>query len=234
MDVSVAGLKNLIFKLHRFVNGSADEKVQLEDGREIKTMAGIEKVGAERSLVQQVRDYDNYQLASVDALGGVILQQGYIVRIHNDPDKRLRGLFEVTPVKNLRRVDGYELFSFFPVEGTINRTSTDERHVAFEVNIDKPLLGQSTHGAFTYAAFLRTNTNVKTLLNGTVVYGIMEDGVPYVEIDKLRPNVSLDFIHQVEDMGDYFSYQFIATPLVAVSNWTISTKVDGIYQPEKY
>ena len=234
MDVSVAGLKNLIFKLHKFVNGTSDETVQLEDGREIKTLAGIEKIGAERSFVQMLRDYDNYQQASNDAIGGVILQQGDVVRIHNDPDKRMRGLYEVTSVKNLRRVDGYELFSFFPVENTINRTSSNQEHVAYELNIDKPLTGQSTHGAFTYAAFLRTDSNLKTLLNGTVVYGVMEDGTPYVEIDKLRPNVSLDFISRVEDMGEYYSYQFIATPLVTVSNWTISTKVDGIYQPEKY
>ena len=234
MDISVAALKALIFKISRFVNGQADETVEIDGGRRIKTLAGIEQTVQERSYIQVVKDYPSFAQAELDALNGLILKEGDVVKVYNDPDLRLNKFFEVTSASNLRPMDGYELMHFFPDDVKIRRESTNIDHEMYQLTIDKPLVGQSVHGAFGFQAFLRTGLNTRSLLNGTVVYGIQEDGQPYTEIIKMSTNDSLDIRAVIEDRVEYFLISFIASPINVNSEFTIVTSVDIVYKPERY
>ena len=71
-------------------------------------------------------------------------------------------------------------------------------------------------------------------MNGTVVYGIQEDGQPYTEIIKMSTNDSLDIRAVIEDRVEYFLISFIANPINVNSEFTIVTSVDIVYKPERY
>lgn len=232
MEISVSALKALIFKISRFVNGQANETVELDGGRRIKTLAGIEQTVQERSYIQVVKDYPSFAQAELDALNGSILKEGDVVKVYNDPDLRLNKFFEVTSASNLRPMDGYELFHFFPEDTRVRRESTAINHEMYQLIIDKPLLGQSTHGAFGYQAFLRTSKNTRSLVNGTVVYGILEDGQPYAEISD--SSASLALTSSIEDMGEFYLFTFLANPVNVLGEFTIVTTVDIVYKPERY
>lgn len=234
MDISVSALKALIFKINRFVNGQANETVELDGGRRIKTLAGIEQTVRERSYIQVVKDYPSFAQAELDALNGLLLKEGDVVKVYNDPDLRLNKFFEVTSASNLRPIDGYELMHFFPDDTKVRRETNTIDHEMYQLSIDKPLMNQSVHGAFGFQAFLRSGNNARSLLSGTVVYGIQEDGQPYTEIVKMGTTDSLEVKAVIEDKGEYYLFSFVANPVGVAGEFTIVTSVDIVYKPERY
>ncbi|AXF41436.1 hypothetical protein SHAb15599_00072 [Acinetobacter phage SH-Ab 15599] len=217
MEVSISALKTLIFKLNRFVNGGVKDTVELEDGRKIRTMAGIDASIQQRNFIQVVKDYSDINQALTDAQQGSFLKEGHVIKVHNSLDKRLNGFYEVTATANLRKMDGYELFDFFPVTTDIQRTSINQVHTAYELNIDKPLIGQTVHGSFMITGHLRGKQDLYGMYHAFCGLGIDSTGNPYIDIKELVKD-DLSLTHSFQDMGDYYNIKINLETLIDLND----------------
>lgn len=84
-------IKSLQQKLNLFINGSDTDVVPVNNGT-IKTLSGIQKQLLTFQFVQKIIDLSTYQVA---LNGAPNFDEGMLIRIFNDPNTNLNGIYQV-------------------------------------------------------------------------------------------------------------------------------------------
>ena len=185
MEMNASVLKTLFNRLHKFVMGTADEQVDLGDGRKLPTLSGIEKQSKSMGMLQVCRDYSTLAIANADATANR-LKPGQIIRVWDDIAK-FNGYYELSSAMNLVKKDLVDLIGIQEIQQpiAIQRHSSGVRHVVFEMDVGKPLVGQSKHW-FAEGLFHYTVGNMSQVVNYIVTFGFKEDGTTYSQVKFLN------------------------------------------------
>ena len=178
MEMNASVLKTLFNRLHKFVMGTADEQVDLGDGRKLPTLSGIEKQSKSMGMLQVCRDYSTLAIANADATANR-LKPGQIIRVWDDIAK-FNGYYELSSAMNLVKKDLVDLIGIQEIQQpiAIQRHSSGVRHVVFEMDVGKPLVGQAKHW-FSQGLLHITSGDSSRATTLTFVFGFKSDGSFY-------------------------------------------------------
>lgn len=178
MDMNASVLKTLFNKLHKFVMGSADEQVDLGDGRKLPTLSGIEKKSISMGMLQVCRDYSTLEIANADAISRR-LEPGQIIRVWDDIPK-FNGYHELSKSLNFVKKDLVDLAGLKEVNRRtdIERTNFGLKHNIFVMDVDRPLVGQAKHW-FAQGLLHITSGDLSRATSMTLAFGFKSDGTVY-------------------------------------------------------
>lgn len=178
MDMNASVLKTLFNKLHKFVMGSADEQVDLGDGRKLPTLSGIEKKSISMGMLQVCRDYSTLEIANADAIARR-LEPGQIIRVWDDIPK-FNGYHELSKSLNFVKKDLVDLAGLKEVNRRtdIERTNFGLKHNIFVMDVDRPLVGQAKHW-FAQGLLHITSGDISRATSMTLTFGFKSDGSFY-------------------------------------------------------
>ena len=178
MEMNASVLKTLFNRLYKFVMGTADEQVDLGDGRKLPTLSGIEKQSKSMGMLQVCRDYSTLAIANADATANR-LKPGQIVRVWDDIAK-FNGYYELSSAMNLVKKDLVDLIGMKEVNRRtdIERTDFGTKHRIFVMDIDRPLVGQAKHW-FSQGLLHITSGDSSRATTLTFVFGFKSDGSFY-------------------------------------------------------
>lgn len=185
MDMNASVLKTLFNLLHKFVMGTADEQVDLGDGRKLPTLSGIEKQSKSMGMLQVCRDYSTLAIANADATANR-LKPGQIIRVWDDIAK-FNGYYELSSAMNFVKKDLVDLAGIQEIQQpiAIQRRSSGVQHVAFEMYVGEPLVGQSKHW-FAEGLFHYTVGDMSQVVSYIVTFGFNGDGSTYSHVKLLN------------------------------------------------
>ena len=178
MEMNASVLKTLFNRLYKFVMGTADEQVDLGDGRKLPTLSGIEKQSKSMGMLQVCRDYSTLAIANADATANR-LKPGQIVRVWDDIAK-FNGYYELSSAMNLVKKDLVDLIGMKEVNRRtdIERTDFGTKHRIFVMDVDRPLVGQAKHW-FSQGLLHITSGDSSRATTLTFVFGFKSDGSFY-------------------------------------------------------
>lgn len=178
MEMNASVLKTLFNRLYKFVMGTADEQVDLGDGRKLPTLSGIEKQSKSMGMLQVCRDYPTLAIANADATANR-LKPGQIIRVWDDIAK-FNGYYELSSAMNLVKKDLVDLIGMKEVNRRtdIERTDFGTKHRIFVMDVDRPLVGQAKHW-FSQGLLHITSGDSSRATTLTFVFGFKSDGSFY-------------------------------------------------------
>lgn len=178
MDMNASVLKTLFNRLHKFVMGTADEQVDLGDGRKLPTLSGIEKQSKSMGMLQVCQDYSTLAIANADATANR-LKPGQIIRVWDDIAK-FNGYYELSSAMNLVKKDLVDLIGMKEVNRRtdIERTDFGTKHRIFVMDVDRPLVGQAKHW-FSQGLLHITSGDLSRATTMTLAFGFKSDGSVY-------------------------------------------------------
>ena len=178
MEMNASVLKTLFNRLYKFVMGTADEQVDLGDGRKLPTLSGIEKQSKSMGMLQVCRDYSTLAIANADATANR-LKPGQIIRVWDDIAK-FNGYYELSSAMNLVKKDLVDLIGMKEVNRRtdIERTDFGTKHRIFVMDVDRPLVGQAKHW-FSQGLLHITSGDSSRATTLTFVFGFKSDGSFY-------------------------------------------------------
>ena len=178
MEMNASVLKTLFNRLHKFVMGTADEQVDLGDGRKLPTLSGIEKQSKSMGMLHVCRDYSTLAIANADATANR-LKPGQIIRVWDDIAK-FNGYYELSSAMNLVKKDLVDLIGMKEVNRRtdIERTDFGTKHRIFVMDVDRPLVGQAKHW-FSQGLLHITSGDSSRAATMTLAFGFKSDGSVY-------------------------------------------------------
>lgn len=178
----MADLLTLTQKLSRFIFGDKNERVDIGQGRSVRTLAGIDESLKSSGYLQILVEYPTLLAAQLDYQNNILLKEGSVFRVHSDNILE-NGLYRITTA-GIRKTDFWELYDFFNISENqpfdfIQRETTAPTDDIVSILVDKPLNGQSKVFSFD----VRTQVDIRDgavfgnlIFESKVFFGFNPDG----------------------------------------------------------
>lgn len=185
----MSDLLTLTQKLSRFIFGDKNERVDIGQGRSVRTLAGIDDSLKSSGYLQILVDYPTLLAAQLDYQNNVLLKVGSVFRVHSDNILE-NGLYRITTA-GIRKTDFWELYDFFnisenqPYDFILKETAAPVDDIV-SILVDRPLAGQSKVFGFD----VRTQIDIRdgvvygnVVVESKVFFGFDPDGQPIKKIE---------------------------------------------------